>query len=241
MSYAEKLLEGKYNYLKDGAVYSEEEFHVEKEDKSQGNYTFHSEILSRLRTGEFLKIYVDYELTHQFIPLRVCIKRRLGDKSSTETYTWDIKSKNLSYEFEDTNGKRHFHEQVINSKTAISTPAFLTSMIMVNHRKMDPVHKTPYQVISSSNLWDYEGPFYENEMFLELQSLDQVEIELAGNKLNATHCKMFHVASKDTNLVQGDDIYLSKHFYIPYKANFQNNVSIEIESLKTFEDQFSKR
>lgn len=234
MSLEEKLLEGKYIYKKDDVQYSEEIFKVSKEDKFQGNFIFSSEILSRVATGEFLKIYTDYELSHQFEPLNVRVKRSLGNKKSTERFVISQKDKNLKYNFES-GTQSESYEKIITGKFHIATPAFLTSALMTQIKKMDSVQKTPYTIISTNNVWSYEGPFFEAEVLIELKSLDQVQLEINDNKLSATHCAISDLETKENPHPASTEFYLSRYFNIPYKAEMPGNIIIQVDHLKTFE------
>lgn len=241
MSYTEKILEGKYNYLNAGQIYSEETFLLLTESKKQGNYIFKSEVLSRVRTGEFLKVYVEYEVTHQFDPIRVNIKRLLGDKSSVEEYYIDQKTKNIIYDFTDTNGKVFSSNRFVPGKTHIGTPCFFTSMLSINSKPLDPVHRASYQLITSNNIWEYEDTFMEKEFFLELQNIEAVNIQIGGKDLKASYCKLHETNTKHIDQSVAHDIYLSKHFYVPYKAIFSDTLEIEVESMKRYNDEFSRR
>ena len=233
MSFDEKLLDGKYLYFKDGAQYSEEVFKVTKESKSQGNYTFSSEILSRVATGEFLKVYVDYELSHQFEPLNVRIKRSLGERKSTERYVFDTKERIVHYSFDGADGHNEM-VKVVPAKAHIATPAFLTSTLMTQIKRIDSTQVTQYAIITSQNLWSYESPFSEGQVYVDLKSLDSVELELNGNKISATHCTMFEGEKNEFET----DFFLSKYFNIPYQAKFPNDIEIRVDKLKTYEVEY---
>jgi hypothetical protein len=233
MSFEEKLLEGKYLYFKDGAQYSEEVFKITKEDKSQGNYTFSSEILSRVSTGEFLKVHVDYEVSHQFDPLNVRIKRSLGNRKSTERYIVDTKERNVFYSFDGADGHNEM-EQVVLANAYIATPAFLTSTLMTQMKKLNASQTTQYTIITSSNLWTYEAPFLQSEVFVDLKSSKPIEIEINEKTLSATHCTMFEGEKNEFET----NFYLSKYFSIPYRAVFPNSIEVRVENLKTFDVEY---
>ena len=239
MSFKEKLFEGKYNYLKDGKVYTQEDFTVLKEDKIQGEYTYNAEVLTRVHTGEFLKIFVEAEFMHNFDPLRYQITRSLGDKESVETFLINQKDKNYTYIFDGVNGKQQF-EKIVNGKPHIASPCFVLSTVMINAKKLDPVHRTTYSVITSSNIWDYEKPFVEKDIVLELQDLEQVPLKVGDRELKATHCKVVYFDDKGQISDHHDDIFMSKYNYIPYKAKFSDGLEIEVESLRNYEQHRTK-
>lgn len=239
MSFKEKLFEGKYNYLQQGKVYTEENFTVLKEDKMQGGYTYTAEVLSRVRTGEFLKIYVEAEFAHNFDPLAYRVRRNLGDKESLEEFYINQKDKNYIYTFEGFGGKHQF-ERIVNGKPHIASPCFVLSTVMINSKKLDPVHRTTYSVITSNNVWECKGPFVEKEVIFELQELDQIPLKVSDKELKATHCKIVYTDEKGQLKDHYDDIFMSKYNYIPYKAVFSNGLEIEVESLRNFEQHKTK-
>ncbi len=240
MTLKNKILEGKFLYLKDGSSYTDEIFTVHKEDKTQGDYFFKSEVLSRVRTGEFLKIYIEYHLNTALEPIKITTRRLLGHKSSLEVFQINHQSRNVYYQFTDSNNKRHEFEKVVNSRAHFATPCFLTSMIMLNYKAIDPVQKTSYQIISTNNIWNYSGPFQEYEIDLELQNSLPINLKINGNELKATHIKMYPREEKSESEIF-HDFYLSKYYFIPYKVDFNNGIIIQVDKLKHFEDQFSKK
>ncbi|MEX0798870.1 MAG: hypothetical protein WEB87_05610 [Bacteriovoracaceae bacterium] len=239
MSFQEKIIEGKYNYFQKNQIYCEEHFKVFKEEKRHGNFTFNAELLSRVDTGEFLKIYVDYELTNNFEPLNLRVKRSLGGSKSSERFSVDLKDKKISYAF---NGKNGFHEneKVVTGKFHIASPAFCSSMLMTQARKIDPVHRTAYDIVSSSNIWTYEEPFHESMLHVELMKLEPVTIELQGNEVQASHCNIYEEDKLKNPNAAGYPLYVSKHYQIPYMAQFQGGIRVEVESLKNYESEYSK-
>lgn len=235
MEFQDKIIEGKYNFFKDNQKYCEEFFKLFKEPSAQGNYLFNSEILSRVETGEFLKIYVDYELTYQFEPISLRIKRSLGAKKSTEKFHVNNKDKTVQYQFSSKLGSGDM-EKPINGKFHLSSPSFTTSFSMTHHKKPDPVHRTPYITLSSPNIWQYNGPFTENTLHVELVNSEPKNIKLSdAREVQAVHYKIFEEDRLSNPHGQGQDYYISKYFQIPYRADFNNNIYIEIENLKSFQ------
>ncbi len=239
MSFDEKIHEGKFIYFQGTKQYSEETFAIFREDKPQGNYTFKSEILSRVNTGEFLKIYVDFEMNSKFLPTNVQTKRSLGKNKSTERYMVSHKDREVYYSF---NGPKGFHEHTdfVSGHFHIATPAFVTSMLMTQAKKIDPVHRTPYQVISTNNIWNYEGPYKISNVHIELMSSKPVEVDVNGVDLLTTYCEMFMTDEQSNTHEKGTEFYLSKHLNIPYKAIFENDIMVTTEKFKNLSSNYSK-
>ncbi len=239
MSVKEKIIEGKYFYLEKGNAYSEESFYFERESIMNGHLIINSEVVSRVKTGEFLKINTKYEVTKKFEPVKVEIKRQLGAKKSIESYLVDLKTKNYTYSFENGSRPKYF-EKVLTQLPHIAAPSFITSTLMTNYKKIDPVHKTPFIILTSENTWTYESPFHEREVYIEMLDLKPVNIQIEGNKLSATHCKLFQVDENGRIIDDNQEFWLSKHFNIPYQAKFGKNLEIRIDTLKNHEDRAKK-
>ena len=237
MSIDEKVLEGKYIFLKEGVQYSEESFEVLMDNSINGNYLYKSEILCRVPSGEFLKINVDFETSNSFDPLSVKVFRSLGDKTSTEQYKVDPKDKQVFYSFHGNSDEQTF-ERNISGKFHISTPAFVTSTLMTQMKKISATQKTLYNVLSTNNIWTYENHFQETAIELELKSLDAVEIKLNDKDLATMHCQIREATNENTKSAEAGDFYLSKHFNIPYKATFPGEIEVKIDRLKTFKNDY---
>jgi hypothetical protein len=232
MGYQEKIIEGKYNFFNNNQKYCEEFFKLYQDSGTQANYTFNSEILSRVETGEFLKIYVDYELSYQFEPINLRIKRSLGAKKSTERYAINAKDKTVQYQFSSKFGSGD-DERPVNGKFHLANPSFASSFAMTHHKKPDPVHRTPYLTLSSPNIWKYESSFRESMMHVEVVNSEPKTIKLRdGREVQAVHFKVFDEDKLSNPHGNGQDFFISKHFQIPYKAEFNNGLQVEIETMK---------
>jgi hypothetical protein len=237
MSIDEKIIEGKYIFLKDGNQYSEETFTILMDTALNGNYLYKSEILCRVTSGEFLKINVDFETSNSFDPLNIKVHRSLGKNSSTERYKVELKDKQVYYSFSGMDGVHKFDRNV-SGKFHISTPAFVTSTLMTKMKKMNAAQVTSYNVLSTQNIWTYEKQFVENNVFLELKSLGGIDIKLNDKDLHATHCQMSEDTYNNPVTSPPADFYLSKYLNIPYKAEFPENLEVRIDKLKVFENEY---
>lgn len=236
MSVKEKIIEGKYNYFNQGHLYSDEQFEIYRLASPVGNLLFSSEVTSRVKTGEFLKINIDYEVNFKFDPINVKIKRQLGNRSSSESFYIDLKETNVVYEFQGS-GRPNYFEKIVTHKSHVAAPCIATFMMMANQRKIDPVHKTHYSILSTPNIWDYKGEFIETDIYLELLDINPKSLMIAGNELEATHCKLFQTDENGSLIDDNQQLWLSKHYHLPYMAKFGNNIEIKIETLKNFENK----
>lgn len=235
----ELLLQGKYNYIQNDKVYSEENFTIKREDKANENFLLESETLTRTRTGEFLKTLTEYGFTSKFNTTHVKVRRLLGDKSSLEEVNANHRQKMCTYTFSSNNTKQS-NEIYFGAYVHFAAPCFVASMLMTQMKKIDPVHRTQYSILTSQNIWDYQGEAQESTVYVELQEMEPVTIELGGNDLKATHCKLLQVDENGTIATSGHDLYLSKYFGIPYRGIFEDGIVIEIENLKNFESKYKK-
>ena len=233
----ENVIEGRYIFLKNGFLYSEEVFLITREDIVNGGYLFKSELLSRVPSGEFLKIDVNYKTNSSFDPLEVTVVRSLGEKFSTEQYKVDQKSKQVYYTFDGMDGTHEF-ERNVSGKFHISTPAFVTAALMTLMKKMDASQTTTYRVLSTTNIWTYDTHFIENDVNLILKSLNSVELKINGSAVMATHCQLFDSTEGESYNNQNSDFYLSKHLNIPYKAVLSEELEVRVDKLKVFENTY---
>jgi hypothetical protein len=226
---AEIVLEGSYLYYKGAVNYSQEEFKLVHFSDAEV-FHFYAEILSRLETGEFLKILVRYEMNNQFIPTLVRVEKSLGNKYALETYKTDTSNYELNYTFQ-TNQKVQDFKKNISSKHYLTSPAVCTSAIFTLSKKMDANSRSSLYLISSGNDWTYNAPPMEKTVFAEFKSRDYNEFHLHGNTLSASHLCLYE---KDIN--QGPEeapveLYLSKHYSVPYQIN-HGDQKIVIKNLK---------
>ena len=229
-----QVLSGKYNYTKSKQIYCQENFIVKKSNNPKLKYLFRSEVLSRSHTGEFLKVEVDYCLNSAFMPQKVDIKRSMGEKVANETFLFDEAKHEIQYTF--TNGEdTKQHSDRSSSLVQIASPSFATSMLVTMAKKLDPLHRVRFNLISSENIWKYEVPFEQNKFFLEIVGSQNQSMKLSGQEVSAIHCYLFQNESDEFNHKK-QEIFLSKYYSVPYKGIFSVNIVIEIAELKTESD-----
>jgi hypothetical protein len=237
MSLTEQIYKGQYEYFRNGNTYAQENFSVYKADQP-ANFIYSSEILSRVSTGEFLKIYVDYEVTPLFDPINIKIRKSLGEQSSKETYNVNYQNKNVLYSFVNSEGEKQTYEKVINGKFQITTPSFLTSLLITQNKKVDNIGRTQYLVINSNNEWKYENPFEEKFFYLETRSNDNKELTIGINKLVSS---VYYLYEKDVGQDKNEQpivYYQSRNIGIPYKAILNDGLEIRIKQLKVTETNY---
>lgn len=233
MGSLEKIFEGSYTYLNEQKEYSQENFEIwKKSDGHYPTYLYQSEILSRVSTGEFLKVGVEYVVNHHFEPMHVHITKHLGTEKTDEKYDVDQITKEVSYSFQLNNLPTQTYQKIILGKFQIATPALVTSFLMIQSKKIDPMHRTQYELLTTNNAWSYEGPFQEKNVYVELMNIEALQIEVGKKKLNATWYNLFEHDQTSKVSESGIPFYISKHLGIPYKAILSSNVVVQISKLK---------
>ncbi len=224
------LFEGSYFYFQKESNYSQENFQL-IQAKDQESYWIRSEILSRIETGEFLKIKVHYDLNNHFIPNHVKIEKSIGNKYACETFLMDLASQELHYTFLDSNQQLHEYKRPISSKHFVSSPAFATSVTFLLSKKLDALGRTPIVLVSSTNDWTYEGPPTEKVIYAEMKTREMQDFKINNSTLMASHLCLYEFDSSHTIVEQPVNIYISKHFSLPYQMT-QGDQKIVIKNLK---------
>jgi hypothetical protein len=225
---AEIVLEGTYLYFQKEQNYSQENFKLVHLPGLQ-QYHMYAEILSRIETGEFLKILVRYEMTQQFIPVFVRVEKSIGSKYALESYKLDTQSFDLKYTFQNTQQTQEFRKG-LSSKHYLTSPAVSTAALFTLTKKFDATGRTPLFAMSSENDWTYEGPPTEKIIYCEFK-VRELEFELHGNTLLASHLCLYEQDSMHVGTEHPVELFLSKHYNIPYQLS-HGDQKIVIKNLK---------
>ncbi len=226
---AEIILEGTYQYFEKEVNYSHENFKLVYLPDEQ-SYHIYAEVLSRIETGEFLKILVRYEMNSHFLPGFVRIEKSIGNKYALETFEMDSTNLELKYEFQNSQGTQEF-KRAISAKHYITSPAVSTSAIFSLSKKFDATGRTPVILIGSDNEWTYSGPPTEKLVYADFKARDLADFKLRGNLLSASLLCLYEHDSSHADLEDPVEIYLSKHYSIPYMLS-NGDLKVEISKLK---------
>lgn len=223
------LLEGSYFYYEKGVNYSQENFKlVHQQDKQ--NYQVISEVLSRIETGEFLKINVLYEMNAQFLPHHVRIEKAIGNNYSLENFKADHHAGQLHYTFQNATSQQEFH-RAITSRHYLVAPSFATSCLWTLSKKFDASGRTPVNLISSPNDWTYTAPPQEKFVYAEWKLKDMDDYKIGNSSLEASHLQVFQNDSTNVDVDQAVSFYVSKHYGIPYQMTHGER-EIRVQNLK---------
>lgn len=226
---AEILLEGSYLYYQKDVNYSQENFKLVQLAENQ-NYHVYAEILSRLETGEFLKILVRYEMNQHFTPHYVRIEKSIGNKYALESYKIDPVTQELHYTFQNSQMTQDF-KRSFNIKHYLSSPAISTAGMFSMTKKFDATGRTAVVLLSSDNDWTYTGPPTEKILYADFKVRDMDDFKLHGNALTASHLCLYESDSSTISSESPVDLYLSKHYSIPYQLQ-QGDLKVVIKNLK---------
>lgn len=234
----EKLYEGTYLYYRDGQNYSQENFTVESLTEPLG-YLYHSEILSRVDTGEFFKMLVSYEVNKFYVPQSVVMEKSLGEKYAKESYSFDVNNQILRYTFKTENTENTV-ERPFGAKHYIAAPSFLTSCLFTLTRKIDTTTRTPVVFITAANSWDFIGMPEDKVLYTELKTHDADDISIGGAPLTASKFAMFDQNSQTGVNTPIAHFWVSKHLGIPYQMEDVNGIRITVKRLKRLQNEIEK-
>ncbi len=226
---AEILLEGSYLYYEKDLNYSQENFKLVHFLDNQ-TYHIYSEILSRIETGEFLKVIVRYEMNPQFHPVFVRIEKSLGNRYAQETFKVDLTAQELLYTFQNSKATQDFKKS-FSAKHYLTSPAFATSAIFSLTRKFDPTGRTPVTFLGSTNDWDYERAPEEKVVFAEYKTRELADFKLNNAPLSASHLCLYEYDASSAATESPVEFFVSKHYGIPYQM-IQGDQKIVIKNLK---------
>ncbi len=226
---AEILLEGSYLYYQKDVNYSQENFKLVHLAETQ-SYHIYAEILSRLETGEFLKVLVRFEMNQHFTPHFIRIEKSIGNKYALESYLIDPATQEMHYIFQNSQMTQDFKKS-FNSKHYLSSPAISTAALFTLTRKFDATGRTAFVILSSENDWTYVGPPTEKILYADFKARDMDDFKLNGNALPASHLCLYESDSSTISSEQPVELFLSKHYSIPYQLQ-QGDLKIVIKNLK---------
>jgi len=229
MTNAQIVLEGSYLYYQKEVNYSQEIFKLVHFPEAQ-NYHIYAEILSRIETGEFLKIMVHYEMSEHFHPTFIRIEKSLGNRYAQEVFKFDVGAQELKYTFQNSKGSKDL-TRPLSAKHYMSLPAFATSAIFTLSKKLDATGRTPVALIGSSNEWTYEHPPEEKLIYAEFKTREVPDFKLNNTPLSASHLCLYELDNSSLSIEAPVEIFVSKHYAVPYQL-IHGDQKIVIKNLK---------
>ena len=239
LSKPKKVYRGAFNYLRANSVYSEEAFEVWR-DRKEMTYNYVSEIHSRVSTGELLKVFINYQVGKDFIPVRVVVKKDLGKEKTEETYSFNSKKNILDYQFKNRRVKEKL-EISTPPRFHIATPAACCSMMFILTKKFDSTGKNLYSVFTCDNKWDYESPPEQKSLALERVSITSESVMINEQEVQAIQYRLYEDPKNEDhkNIVKppGINVWLSRHIAIPYSLTSDDGTKITVKYLNHLESE----
>ncbi|WP_157679740.1 hypothetical protein [Bacteriovorax sp. DB6_IX] len=240
----EKIFRGAYTYMRNTNIYSEESFEVFR-DKKEMTYTFVSELISRVSTGELLNINTIYKINKDYTPLYVDINRSLGNSAVNEKYEFDMRRTRINYTFTNNDGERHNCELTTNPKFFITTSASCSSMLYLRSKKFDNTGKNYYTIFTSNNHWQFnEEPSVKNIVIQRISQTSE-SLKVGKSNLDAIQYKLTEQilgnedgpADPHAPPAQENDIriWCSQHMTIPYLIKDRDGTKIEVKYLNNLD------
>jgi hypothetical protein len=243
-----KIYRGSFDHVsKAGDVYSEEAFEVYKDERDLSHH-FDSQTLSRVASGELLKIRVLYSFSAHWMPMKVVIEKNLGPFITKEEFLIDDKRGVLNYSFK-TNGNEFSFERSLPPKFHINTPAACCSMTFLLSKKFDTTAKNFYTLFSSESIWEIsnkEAPLSQRSAVLERISSTSENMTIKKQSLEGLTYKLYD--QEDLKRKEQDKtgdfilpflkVFTSKHVAIPYQIYAINGDHIDINFLNALDNDF---
>lgn len=226
---SEIIIEGSYLYFNKEVNYSQENFKLVHFSESK---TFHiyAEILSRIESGEFLKIMVRFEMDHHFHPVFVRVEKSLGNRYAQEIYKFDIPAQELNYSFISSGLTQDF-KRPLSAKHYLTSPAFSTAAIFTMTKKFDATGRTAVALLNSRNEWTYEHPPEDKIIYAEYKTREVPEFKLNNAPLSASHLCLYEFDTSSGAAESPVEFFISKHFGIPYQM-IHGDQKIVIKNMK---------
>jgi len=238
-----KLYRGAYQYISGDHIFGDEEFEVYRNEK-QEVYHFLSETHSRVITGEFLIINVEYVINFKFIPLIAVIDKSMGNDRIQERYDYDVENNTLYYSFITKDGEKTYNMHTKKS-FHISTPCIASSILFIMSKKFNSTSTNFYNLISCENHWEYaEHPEVRNAMLQKISSTLEM-INIGGATVEATQYKLWQENTnynfnkkkkKKEEAPPTLKVYLSRYLSIPYIIESNDGLIYRIKYLNNLTD-----
>lgn len=225
------MFTGKYEFFADGNQYAEESFEVQQHAQLK-TYWFRSYVFTRSNTGELFKIFVDYELYESFTTKVVRIKKTAGSWTTEEEYIFDPKENVLHYSFKNPDGT-HKEERAVLKKFFVQTPSALCSSLFAASKKGESSGRSPFVLMKSPNMINYEGPIEEHTIFVSFETKESQSFNINNNHYQYTRCDIY---SSDAGELENEFpvvIQISKKFALPFLIQFDQHHQARLIQLDT--------
>ncbi len=229
-----KIFEGSYVYHYKNKPYGEENFTV-MQNRQKDSTRYFAEALSRLTTGELLKIKTYYEVDLKWQPVKVIITKTIGTDRAEEMFICNHREGTISYQFQRGKNKKILQLNLSGSYQ-IATPTFTTAALYLHQKNPSNLGRTRYILITSPNDWEFEGEISDQSVFIEPKMTDGPETMKIGE--NNLPVKTFYLYAHDKmeNVEESPiSFHMSKHVGLPYVIEPAPDTKISIKKLQDFD------
>lgn len=228
-----KLYRGAYNYFSGDSLYAEESFEVFKDLKDL-SINFKSQILSRVATGELLKIDVDYTIGKDWMPRTINLIRTLGKQNIQELYYYDPTKNLITYRFTDSEGQETTKTTSTPPRFHINTPATCCNFLFLLTKKFDINGKNHYTVYSSTNQWSADEDLLQSNITLYRNGPASDPLIVGKSILHGDEyflvTGIHQTGDEASDKLLPTTLYLSKYMAIPYLVHDpQNGLKVQVK------------
>lgn len=230
------LFRGVFEFNHKDNVYSEENFSVHKARKDS-TLIFQCEQMTRFLSGEILKLKLTYQLSKDWIPTLVLIDKFISDLHVIEKYQIQTKGPQLDYEFWSKYTHKHFHTSIpVPPRFQVATSCITTSCLFLGSKKYDPTARNYYNILTCDNSWECKHLPAMKFVIAEKLSTNTTEVKVKGTMLKSSHYRIRAFSENSKVLQTPLNVYLSKHFLIPYLVEISEDITIRIKRLQEIEN-----
>lgn len=240
----QKMFEGSYEYLNKNVTYSQEDFVVFRSEDGK-SVIYRSEQLTRVGTGEFLKINTDYVVNGKYNPTKVTVVKSLGMDIATERYIINYEKNLMNYLFvsensadEDAYSEKEIEVNLPN-KFHLVTPSFTSSMVFTHANKFSTIGRNPFIMVRTHSDWEFSEETTNTPIYLELLTHEKTELKINDQDLSCTKVHVYQHDSSAGIPEKPSLFYISRHVGIPYKLETHDELVIQIKNLKKHENFYS--
>ncbi|HXH30420.1 MAG TPA: hypothetical protein VNJ01_06385 [Bacteriovoracaceae bacterium] len=137
----------------------------------------------------------------------------------------------MFYKFQSAEKSQEF-KRTFNSRHCIATPAFCTTAIFSFAKKFEPGLRIPVSIISTDNVWDYQGPPKEKVVYIEAKSKDKDDFLAEKLPIDSSLFYLHENASASTIQDPPVELVISRDHCIPYQMTFLDQKIVFHQSKK---------
>ena len=236
-----KVFKGSFDYYRGEQIYCEETFQVVRHIKELTT-EFISEAISRISTGELLRLNTNFVVGKNWLPRYVSIKKRLGRNDVQEVFEYEMRSNQILYSFIN-NTRVSIDELRLATPPIfhITTPTAASSFLFLLAKKFHTTDRNDYTVFASNNMLEYKEEVKAKSISVEKLSATEDSITIGEKQLQGAKYHLYQTPDSDGASMKEKysgpviQAFISKHLSIPYLIQEPNGNRIQIKYLNNLE------